>query len=357
MGDPVVLQENSTVGVHVGPGVLHLACLLQDPGDHLVQLGYQLEHGIIRQVLEGKLALAGVPRVGLPQHGMSISWYHLPRLERLPREVLNLFLGRIHPKLHLDALQPSKHLLVRQTVQGAGQAIQARREGEVGVAQGAPDQVACMGADVPSFMIRMDGLIQAHEFPGLLVFVTHHARVIGCPVQGGIWSGAHRGLSAVVAPVDVSSDFRQLRNEVHGIFVHVFPVLGLVLTVQVRPRKTGAGLQGHDRSGKLRHGMCIPWESLQDGEDVMGNSAPLEEFLAEPIDLLFGGDFAGHEQPHESFRQRFSSFNGRREQFLTLWDAVPSESYPFVCIEERRLPQHAFDPPHPTEQHAERDVS
>ena len=71
------LQQDSTVGVHIGPGVLGLALLQQHVGDNLVELSHQLEHGVIGQVLQGKLTLTFVAWVSLPQNCMAIARYHL----------------------------------------------------------------------------------------------------------------------------------------------------------------------------------------------------------------------------------------------------------------------------------------
>ena len=72
------------MGVHVGPGVLGLALLQQYVGHDLVELCHKLEHGIIGQVFEGKLALARVPRIRLPQHCVPVPWYHLAQREEIP---------------------------------------------------------------------------------------------------------------------------------------------------------------------------------------------------------------------------------------------------------------------------------
>lgn len=71
------LEQHPAVGVHVGPGVLGLALLQQHVGHDLVELSHQLEHGIVGKVLQCKLALAGVTRVGLPQDGVAVTWHHL----------------------------------------------------------------------------------------------------------------------------------------------------------------------------------------------------------------------------------------------------------------------------------------
>lgn len=66
------------MGVHIGPGVLGLTLLQQHVGDNLVELGDQFEHGVAGKVLHGKLPLAGVSWVSLPQDGVSITRHNLP---------------------------------------------------------------------------------------------------------------------------------------------------------------------------------------------------------------------------------------------------------------------------------------
>lgn len=70
------------MGVHIGPGVLGLTLLQQHIGDNLVELGDQLEHGVVGKVLHGELPLAGVARVGLPQDGVPVTRHHLERTGR-----------------------------------------------------------------------------------------------------------------------------------------------------------------------------------------------------------------------------------------------------------------------------------
>lgn len=67
------------MGVDIGPGVLGLTLLQEHIGHDLVKLGNQLKHGVIGQVLQGKLALAGVTRVRLPQDGVAVAWHNLRR--------------------------------------------------------------------------------------------------------------------------------------------------------------------------------------------------------------------------------------------------------------------------------------
>lgn len=65
------------MGIYIGPGVLSLALLQKHVGYDLVELSYQLEHGVVGKVLEGKLTLTGIARICLPQNSVAIAWHHL----------------------------------------------------------------------------------------------------------------------------------------------------------------------------------------------------------------------------------------------------------------------------------------
>lgn len=73
----VVLQQDTGVGIYIGPGVLHLAGFGEDWGHHLVDLGDKLEQLIVGQMLEGELSLAGITRIGLAEHSMAIAGHNL----------------------------------------------------------------------------------------------------------------------------------------------------------------------------------------------------------------------------------------------------------------------------------------
>jgi len=81
---PVVCQQDTRVGINIGPGVLGLASLVgerwlefimkcevmassmyleQDVRNKLVDLANQLEEGVFREVLEGEFALSNITGV------------------------------------------------------------------------------------------------------------------------------------------------------------------------------------------------------------------------------------------------------------------------------------------------------
>ena len=81
-----------------------------------------------------------------------------------------------------DIKQPAQHFLVGQAMQRPRQAVEAGREGEVGVGQGAADQVRGMRADVPSLVVCVDGLVQPRQ-------LVHLLAVMACNASAG-WSSA-----------------------------------------------------------------------------------------------------------------------------------------------------------------------
>ena len=75
----VVLEQNSGVGVHVGPRVLNFAQFQQNIGNDIVQSGNQFESLIVGQVFQGKFTLASVTGIRFPQHGVAIARNDLSR--------------------------------------------------------------------------------------------------------------------------------------------------------------------------------------------------------------------------------------------------------------------------------------
>lgn len=76
----------------------------------LIFLTYYLEERIFWKMFQGKLSLARVPRIGLSQHGVSITRHDLAGLQSLPDEVLQLLFGVFITDLLTKFLQPKQHL-------------------------------------------------------------------------------------------------------------------------------------------------------------------------------------------------------------------------------------------------------
>lgn len=106
---------------------LCFASLKEDVRDDLVDLANELEHGVIGEVLEGKLALSSVTRVlmyqytqtvethGLAEDGVAVTGDDLATLEGRPDVLGNLLVGRRLSDLGLHLLDPAEDLLVGET--------------------------------------------------------------------------------------------------------------------------------------------------------------------------------------------------------------------------------------------------
>ena len=68
-----VLEQHAAVRVHVRVGVLGLAVIREHARHDLVHRVDELEELVVGHVLQSELALAGVPRVGLAQHGVAVA--------------------------------------------------------------------------------------------------------------------------------------------------------------------------------------------------------------------------------------------------------------------------------------------
>jgi len=121
-----VLEQDTGVGIDVGVGVLGLAVLGQNAGGNLVDLADKVEHGVVGEVLEGKLALRNVTRVRFAEDGMAVTRDDATGLEGAPEVVLDGLVGKVAADrlLHLD--EPVENFLVGTRV---------RRKTSVGLTQ------------------------------------------------------------------------------------------------------------------------------------------------------------------------------------------------------------------------------
>jgi len=87
-----------------------------------VELADELEQLVIKEVLEGKLPLASVPGVGLPEHGVPVARDHLPRLQETPHELLHLVVRGVKTNLLHNLLHEDDDLLVRDAMEGSCEA-------------------------------------------------------------------------------------------------------------------------------------------------------------------------------------------------------------------------------------------
>jgi hypothetical protein len=84
----------------------------QDARSDLVNLADQLEHGVIRQLAESKLALGRVARVGLAKNGVTVSRNNATSVEGRPEIVLDGLVAEVVADDLLHLGEPVKDFLV-----------------------------------------------------------------------------------------------------------------------------------------------------------------------------------------------------------------------------------------------------
>ena len=149
----IVGEEHAGVRVHVRPRVLRLASSEQDIGHDLVHLRNELEHRVVRQVLERELALGGVARVRLAEDGVAVARDDLTTIQRRPDILLHSLISGILANLGLHPAEPDEHLLVRKAVERASETVQRGTEGEERIRERGADELAGVRGDVATLVI------------------------------------------------------------------------------------------------------------------------------------------------------------------------------------------------------------
>ena len=149
----IYLQQNTRVGIYVGPGVLDLAGLQEDWWDQHVQLGDKFEQFVVREMLESELPLTGVSGVSLAEDSVTVARDDLSRLEETPNKLLHLVVSGVQTHSSHHLLHEDEHLLVGETVERPGQPAHPGAEGEVGVRQSRAHQVSGVGRHVAALVV------------------------------------------------------------------------------------------------------------------------------------------------------------------------------------------------------------
>lgn len=149
----IVREEHTRVRINVRPWVLRLTSSEQNVGHDLVYLRDELEHGVVRQVLERELALGSVARVRLAEDGVAIPGDDLAVVQRRPDILLDGLVGCVLADLGLHPAEPDKHLLVRETVKGTSKTIQGSTEGEERVRERGADKLASVRGNIATLVI------------------------------------------------------------------------------------------------------------------------------------------------------------------------------------------------------------
>lgn len=340
--EAVVLEEDTGVGVDVGEGVLGLAVLGKNAGGDLVDLGDEVEHGVVGQVLEGELALGDVTRVSLAEDGVAVTGNDTAGLEGVPKVLGDVLVGKVRADGLLHLGEPVEDLLVGKTVERAGKTVKAGGKGEVGGAESGANQVGGVGRDVATLVVSVDGQVETHELNEVLVL--SEAELVG-EVEGVILvllGGGDLAVGVDVA-VDAGGNVGELANEVHGVLESVLPVLGLLHALGVGLGEVGLVLKRGDGERELSHGVEVVGAAVDQLGDEAGELAAGGPLSGQVADLLLRGDLAGEEEPEEALREGLVAAGGLGEDLLALGDGLAAETDTLLGVEDGALPDEGLD--------------
>mmetsp|Transcript_4007 Transcript_4007/g.12435 ORF Transcript_4007/g.12435 Transcript_4007/m.12435 type:complete len:248 (+) Transcript_4007:259-1002(+) len=241
--------------VDVGVGIFGFAVFRQDAGHDGVDGVDDLKQGIVREVLEREVALAGVARVRLAEDGVAVARNDFARIQRLPGEVGDgLFVDffAFLRKLGLEVLDPAEDFLVREAVEGAGQRVETGDVRQVRIAQRRADEMRGVSGRVAALVVGVDRQVKTHQFVETFVFVAQHTAEIATVVQTRVLDDLAVEISV---PVHDGREFRQFREDVEHVFISDFPVFRFVDAFLVRLGELTLGLARLQAQRQLGHRM------------------------------------------------------------------------------------------------------
>lgn len=94
--------------------------------------------------------------------------------------------------------------------------------------------------------------------------------------------------------------------------------------------------------GELSHGVESVGASVDELLNKLGELGTSSPLLGEALDLLFGGDLTGDEEPEETFRKGLRTTGSSGELGLNLGDSEISESDTLIGVKDGTLPDEAL---------------
>lgn len=342
LGETVVLEEDTGVGIDVWIWVLGLAVLSENTWGDLVDLGDELEHWVVSKVLLGEDALSHVTWVSLAENGVAVTWNNTASLEGGPEVLLDLLIREIVADGLLHLGEPVKNLLVGETVKWASKTVKTGSERKHWGGESGSDQVGGVGGNVSTLVISVDSEVESHELNESLV-VTE-TELVGV-VEGVIlvlldWSN----LAILVdVLVDAGSDGWELCNQVHGVLEGVSPVVLLIDALGVGLGEGRLVLKSVDGNGELSHWVKGAWAAVDELLDELWNIGAGGPLSREVANLLLRWNLTGEEKPEETFWEWLLSSWGLWKLVLALWDGQSAETDSLLGVENRSLPDEGAD--------------
>jgi hypothetical protein len=338
----VVLEENTRVGVHIGPGVLGLTVLGENLGSNLVDGGNKMEEVVVGHVLKSELTLGSVTGIGLSEDSMTVTGNDTASVKGVPEVLLNVLLGNVGTNLGLDLENPLKNLLVGTAVEGTSKTVKTSGKGKEGGREGRTDQVSGVGGNVTTLVISVDGEVESQKLNKLLVLTKakHRGKVLGV-IDGG--AGVTELTIFEDVAVNARSNSRKLGEEVNRVLVSVLPVLLLVNTSLVGLGERRLRLKSVDSNGELGHGVEGRRRSVNQLLDVLGDLRSGSKLSREGLNLRLGGDLTGQQKPEETLRKGFLTTGALGELLLEIRNSLTTEADTLLRVEDGTLPDKGLD--------------
>lgn len=230
---------------------------------------------------------------------MAVAGHDTARVESRPEIIGDLLVGQVVTDDLLHLGQPEENLLVSQTVQRSGKAIETSGQRQEGRAQCGANQVSGVGRDVATLVVRVNGQVETEQLDE--VGIVAESQLVGKVERVILVLLDRRNLAALEdVLVDASSNVGQLSNEVHGVLKSVTPVVLLIHTFSVSLGESRSVLESSDSQGKLSHGVKVGGAVINELLDELWDiraSSPLGRQVA---DLLLSRDFASQEKPEKT---------------------------------------------------------
>jgi len=175
-----IWETGKPYSINVGVRVLGFSVLSQDTRGNIVDLANELEHRIIRKLLEREFTLGHVAGVGLPQDGVAVARNNTTSVQGGPEVILNGLVAEVVADSFLHLAEPVQNFLVGQSVERTSKAVQTSSKGEHRGAESRSDQVSGVSRNITTllhdisvgsldewsreitYVIRMDNEVQPH---------------------------------------------------------------------------------------------------------------------------------------------------------------------------------------------------
>lgn len=343
----VMVENDTTVGINIGPRVLDLAEFLKNGRNNLENGGSKFNKGVVLDVFGAEVLKMNVSRISVSQDGVTVTWDDLSGGKGVVGEFLNLSFGNIVTDFLLDVKEPSEDFLVGQTVEGTGKTVDTTGVSEERISKSGTDEMGGVSTDVTTFVITVNGEVSSDSFLNFRSFVTHHVSVVGSPIE--VLVGVDNLTFLVFVSVNKGGKSGDLGDKTDDIFVSGAPVLGLVDTLLVSLSELTGRLEVEESNGELGHWVHVSGEVLNQlfsfGRDV----AVFLDFVGDVLEFVILGDFTGEEEPEKGFRKGFVTFRSLLELVDDFRDGETSEFDTILSIKLGAVPEDTGHTSHTTD--------